>query len=83
MSVISGARALSLAAVEAGVKPKITPHCLRHCYATHLLERGVSMRLIQEFLGHRNIQTTALYTHLTDRSMNRVHEALDLMTLQL
>ena len=79
----SGARALHLATVEAGVKQKITPHTLRHCYATHLLERGVSLRVIQELLGHRSIQTTALYTHLTDHSMNRVHEALDLMTSQL
>ena len=51
--------------------------------ATHLLERGVSLPVIQQLLGHRNIQTTALYTHLTDGSMSRVHEALGLMTSQL
>jgi site-specific recombinase XerD len=79
----SAARALHLAAVNAGVKQKVTPHTLRHCYATHLLERGVSLRVIQELLGHRNIQTTTVYTHLTDGSMGRVHEALGLMTSRL
>jgi site-specific recombinase XerD len=83
MSPGSGAKALAAAAVEAGVKPRVTPHCLRHCYATHLLERGVDLRLIQEFLGHRAIKSTLLYTHLTDHSINRVHEALDFMTSQL
>lgn len=79
----SAARGLHLATRDAGIKQHITPHTLRHCFATHLLERGVSLRVIQQLLGHRNIQTTALYTHLTDGSMNRVHEALGLMTSQL
>jgi len=76
-------RALHLAGVAAGVGKPVTPHTLRHCYATHLLERGVSLRLIQQFLGHRSVQTTAIYTHVTDGSMVRVHEALGAMTARL
>lgn len=73
-------RALRLAATGAGIAKPVTPHSLRHAYATHLLERGVSLRLIQQFLGHRSLQSTAIYTHMTDGSMGRVHEALGLMT---
>jgi site-specific recombinase XerD len=76
-------RALRLAALAAGVSKPVTPHSLRHAYATHLLERGVSLRLIQQFLGHRHIETTTIYTHLTDSSMGRVQEALGLMTAAL
>jgi len=83
MGTDSAVRGLHLAAVKSGLVQKITPRTLRHCYATHLLERGVSLRAIQELLGHRNIQTTTIYTHLTDASMSRVHEALGLMTAQL
>jgi site-specific recombinase XerD len=73
-------RALRLAALAAGVGKPVTAHSLRHAYATHLLERGVSLRLIQQFLGHRHIETTTIYTHLTDSSIGRVQEALGLMT---
>jgi site-specific recombinase XerD len=76
-------RALREAAGDAGVAKRVHPHSLRHAYATHLLERGVSLVLIQKFLGHRNIETTTIYTHLTDGSMGRVHEALGLMTAAL
>jgi site-specific recombinase XerD len=74
---------LRLAALTAGITKTVTPHSLRHAYATHLLERGVSLRLIQQFLGHRSLETTAIYTHLTDVSMGRVNEALGLMTAAL
>ena len=84
--VVSGdtvGRALQAAATAAGVTKPVTPHSLRHAYATHLLERGVSLRLIQQFLGHRSIETTTIYTQVTDGSMGRVHEALGLMTAAL
>ena len=50
---------------------------MRHCCATHLLECGVDLRIIQELLGHRSPQTTALYTHLTDKSIQRLSRALE------
>jgi len=80
VSADNAGRALRLAALAAGITKTVTPHSLRHAYATHLLERGVSLRLIQQFLGHRHIETTTIYTHLTDSSMGRVQEALGTMT---
>jgi site-specific recombinase XerD len=73
-------RAIRKAAQDAGIVQRVATHTLRHCYATHLLERGVDIQLIKEFLGHRSIETTSIYTHLTTASIERAHEALDLMT---
>ncbi len=58
-------------ASEAGIEKNISPHTLRHSYATHLLEAGVDIRLIQELLGHEDIATTQIYTHL---SLNKIKE---------
>ena len=57
----------------AGLPLSTSPHTLRHSYATDLLEQGVDLRLIQEFLGHSNIATTQIYTHVTNKKLKDVH----------
>jgi len=62
---------------QSGIRKKASIHTLRHSYATHLLERGVDLRVIQELLGHKSPQTTAIYTHLTDKSFQTLTETLN------
>ncbi len=61
-------------AKKAGVPIMTTPHTLRHSYATDMLSKGVDLRVIQEFLGHRNIATTQVYTHLTSQRLKDIHK---------
>jgi len=62
---------------ECGIHKKASVHTLRHSYATHLLEKGVNLRLIQEYLGHKSPKTTAIYTHLTSRVQDAGHHAVN------
>lgn len=66
-------RMVKKSAIKSGVPIFTTPHTLRHSMATDLLEQGVDLRSIQEFLGHRNIVTTQVYTHVTNKRLRDIH----------
>jgi len=72
-------RLVARAAKRAGITRRVSPHTLRHSYATHLLDAGVDLRTIQMLLGHTNLKTTALYMHVSQAKLNAAGSPLDLL----
>jgi integrase/recombinase XerD len=75
-------RAFHDALRKAGIKKAVSLHTLRHCFATHLLEQDVDVRVIQVLLGHKKLETTAVYTHVAAKTLDGVGSPLDLLQLR-
>ncbi len=70
-------KAVKRAAQKAGLEKRVTCHTLRHSFATHMLEKGINIRVLQELLGHKDVKTTQIYTHVMDRDISRLSSPLD------
>lgn len=74
---------VKLSAKKAGITKSISFHTLRHCFATHLLEQGVNLKVIQQFLGHNSLKTTSIYLHLANFNLSSISSPLDSMDISI
>lgn len=81
LSIMSIQKIVEKAAGKAGINKNVHPHTLRHSYATHLLENGTDIRIIQKLLGHTDIRTTQMYTHVSAATIKNVRSPLDTLEL--
>ncbi|MEK6940814.1 MAG: site-specific tyrosine recombinase/integron integrase [Nanoarchaeota archaeon] len=81
LSVRSVQKFVKNSAKRAGITKQVTPHKLRHSYATHLMDSGIDVVIIQELLGHSNLNTTQIYTHVSKEHLKRVKNPLDTLEL--
>jgi len=79
LATASARNTLRQAGLDAGLTKPCTPHTLRRCFATHLLDAGVDLVVVQALLGHRSIKTTSLYTHISVQRIRQVVSPLDLL----
>jgi len=80
-TTISVRNVLKQSAKKAGIRKHVTPHMLRHSYATHVLESGIDIRYIQTILGHNSIKTTEIYTHVSRKNVLAVKSPITEMQL--
>jgi integron integrase len=72
-------KAVKAAVDKAGITKRVSCHTFRHCFATHLLENGVNIRVVQEVMGHADVKTTEIYTHVMEKDISVVLSPLDML----
>jgi site-specific recombinase XerD len=70
-------KAVKVVVDRAGITKRVSCHTFRHCFATHLLENGVNIRVVQELMGHADVKTTEVYTHVMEKHIDAVVSPLD------